>query len=326
MRRRSRPVSSRCFRFALAWLALATCGAAPAAGQGPLIVLSRDQPEYAEVAAGIQQSLAKQGTPARDSTIVTAADLERRLAEGREIRWPDLIVTVGTQAARLTARLNPPAPVLHTLLPRQAFDEMAKEYRLNASGAGRRHSAIFLDQPLSRQLDLMQAALPELRRVAVLLGPATAQLESELASAARQRNLTVSPKRLADAGGLIPALEDLLEGSDALLALPDPLVYQSRTIHYLLITTYRQKVPVVGFSKALVEAGALLGVYSTPAQIGRQAGEIAQQALSHPGRALPPPRHPKYFTIAVNRRVAASLGIPIEDEQTLLDRLLGHTE
>ena len=120
-------------------------------------------------------------------------------------------------------------------------------------------------------------------------------------------------------------MRDLLENSDVLLSLPDPLVFNSGTIHHLLVATYHQKIPVIGFSRAFVEAGALLAVYSTPAQTGRQAAEIVQQVLRTPVRALPPPQYPKYFAIAVNRRVAASLGLEVPDEQTLLNRLLGHS-
>ena len=307
-------------KLVLALLVGQASGAGLAADKNVLVLLAREQPEYQEVAAGLRQTLAQTGQSIQVQ-VVTLPEGVRRLSEG--VETPDMIVTVGTQASRLTALQHTSVPVLHTLLPRQTYLELARD---RSHDRTRRHTAIYLDQPLRRQLNLIGFALPEHTRIAAILGPATMALETELATAARDRDLRLQTGRLSEPQELIPLLRDLLENSDVLLSLPDPLVFNSGTIHHLLVATYHRKIPVIGFSRAFVEAGALLAVYSTPAQTGRQAAEIVQQALRAPARALPPPQYPKYFAIAVNRRVAASLGLEVPDEQTLLNRLLDHSE
>jgi len=42
--------------------------------------------------------------------------------------------------------------------------------------------------------------------------------------------------------------------------------------------------------------------------------------------ALPPPQYPKYFSVGVNYQVARSLGLAIEDEAALLQRIKAGTE
>lgn len=109
----------------------------------------------------------------------------------------------------------------------------------------------------------------------------------------------------------MPALKRTLARSDAILALPNPLVYNPRTMKGILLTTYRHRVPLIGLSQAYVRAGAITAVDSTPAHIGTQLGEIlAGLARSPtPRPALPPPAFPRYYDVVVNPTVADSLGI-----------------
>jgi len=97
-------------------------------------------------------------------------------------------------------------------------------------------------------------------------------------------------------------------------------VFNSYSIQNVLLTAYRQHSPVVGFSAAYIRAGAILGLYSTPAQIGRQTAEMARAVLA--GAAVPPPQSPRYFEIGSNPQVARSLGIALEEPEALRARLL----
>jgi hypothetical protein len=60
----------------------------------------------------------------------------------------------------------------------------------------------------------------------------------------------------------------------------------------MLITAYRQRVPVVSYSPALVKAGAALGLYASPTQAGRQVVAMLKGAgsASSGGSAWPASR------------------------------------
>lgn len=75
---------------------------------------------------------------------------------------------------------------------------------------------------------------------------------------------------------------------------------------------------MMAFSPAYVRAGALLAVYSTPTQIGQQAGALARGVLL--GQPLGVPQYPLQFEISVNEHVARSLGLKLDADQ-LAERL-----
>lgn len=233
----------------------------------------------------------------------------------------DLIVAIGTYAMeQVSAETR--VPVLNILVPRQSYESS----RLRAKHDARQYSAIFLDQPLTRQLQLIKAALPNRDAVGVLLGPASQDRLKPLQQAAREQKLGVSAEQVRTEEDILPALKRLFISAEVLLALPDPLVFNKHTAQSLLLTSYRAQIPLIAYSKSYVSAGALAAVYSTPAQIGQQAAELLVRLAQAKTLALPPPQYPKYFSISVNYQVARSLGLSIESEAALLERIKAGTE
>ena len=289
-----------------------------------LVVLSDETASYQQVADEIRAGL----KPAREGRLRIDTVTAQRVASGAEValRGYELVVTVGLAAAKATiareGALAAPPPTLCLLIPRQSF-ELLVAPRVDVRE--RRVSAVFIDQPLSRQLDLLRVALPGRSRVGVVLGPNMPQLRSELSDASKERDLVLNIAEIPDSSGVYGALQRVLPGSDVLLALPDPVVFNSSTVYGLLLTTYRAQIPVVGFSEGLVKAGALLGLFSTAQQIGKQGVEIADHVLAG-DVMLPPPQYPRYFTVRVNNTVARSLGISLPDETALGAALITRSE
>lgn len=237
---------------------------------------------------------------------------------------PDLIVTVGVAAFDATlhwlagkSEAWERVPVLATLLPLAAFDLQLAQ---GAAGGRRPLSAAVLDQPIGRQMALLKRALPDRRRVGVLLGPQTRPLLGMLQKEAGARGLTLMAGTAGRAGEeLYPALKAVLEEADVILAQPDPAIFHSANLQNILLTTYRARVPLVAFSAAYVKAGAVLAIYSTPAQVARRAADMVRHWMG--GRGLPPPQMPREFAVSLNARVAASLGLPLDDAAAIAEDL-----
>jgi ABC-type uncharacterized transport system substrate-binding protein len=273
------------------------------------VVLSDPGGAYAETAALLRAEL----SPRVDLRIVARQDLPP--AESR----PQLIVTLGATALRevLERSLADPAlarvPVLAALLPRASYEALVSRPRPGLS-------AIFLDQPVGRYLDLLQLAMPERRRVGVVLGPESASLAPALAKAAAARGLRLVTTQMAgDAAEIYPALMEVLADADVLLALPDNKVFNAGTLQNILITTYRQRIPMVAFAAGYVTAGATLALHVQPAQAGQQVVATVRGFLA--GRGLPPPQLAADFSVAVNERVARSLGVAAGDPAALAEAL-----
>jgi len=113
----------------------------------------------------------------------------------------------------------------------------------------------------------------------------------------------------------------LLVHSDVFLSLPDPGIYNRHTISSILLTTYRYRVPLIGFSKSSVRAGALAAVYSSAQQIARQTATTIPLWLTNTGHYATKISYPEQFSVAINKQVARSLGIDMPDGSSITQRL-----
>lgn len=320
MRGASAIATRRAWRAALLLLCLAC---APSASAQVLAVMSDGSAGYEGVVDALRGGLAGQ----RDGKLRIDTVTVARLGDVDAGAWSryELVVTVGLAAAQAAVpRENASGggpPLLALLIPRQSFERLAAANP--AATRDHRLSAVFIDQPLARQVELLRLALPERKRVGVVLGPSSQGLVGELQAQTRRKALELASATVADRSALYPALQDLIPRSDLLLLLPDPVAINADTVYGLLLTTYRAGVPVVGFSEGLLNAGALVSLFSTAQQQGVQGAEIARRWLAHDG-ALPEPQYPEQFTVRVNGSVARSLGLNLPSEQELHDALAAH--
>jgi ABC-type uncharacterized transport system substrate-binding protein len=224
----------------------------------------------------------------------------------------DLYIAVGMKAADALASRD--IPVLSVLVPKAGYEK--SPHALTQRTVPR--SAIFLDQPMERQIEFLLTALPSTRHVGVLYSTPPPELPNV------RRLLADKKVRLHDisvggAQSLNDALESILSESDVLFVLADAGVYNAATIRNILLTSYRKQIPLVGISQAYVKAGALCAIYSTPDQIATQAADAIRQFSET--RKLPPNQYPKEFEVSVNLQVARSLDIPVQDAGRLRDEI-----
>jgi hypothetical protein len=275
------------------------------------VVLSDDSAPYQEVYQVIRAHL--------DDTPHEVARVYAESLSAASLNETRLAVAVGVRAAESLAALPNRPPVLAVLVPRSWY---AKTGRARLSDSGRRSvSAIYLDQPFERQVQLIRQAFPEVRRVGVLLGAEQGAMLDELGEVLRAHRLSLVSQTVTAEERLIGPLENVLSEADLLLAVPDPLVFNRNTAQSLFLTSYRYRAAVLGYSRSLTRAGALLSLHSSPAQIGRQTAEWVNSAIQGVAVRLPPPAHPEYFSISINEQVARSLGFVLPSEAVLEQRL-----
>lgn len=271
-----------------AWLLSMTLVYAGNVPQHIWVALAEEGGPYAEVAGVLRAEL-----PA--AAITTAS--WGALADSKESP-PDMIITVGHAAlegmlGRLAARgaAWEGIPIVATLLPRVSY-----RAELDNHPPGRRPvAALVLDQPVARQMALIRRALPNVRRVAVLPGPQTRPYLDALAREADARELKLVKAGSIDAPEhIFASLRAALETADVLLALPDTVVYNSASLQNILLTTYRAHVPLMAFSPAYVRDWRATG-------------------------RLPAEQMPHEFTVITNPKVAASLGMALDDATVITE-------
>jgi putative tryptophan/tyrosine transport system substrate-binding protein len=272
------------------------------------VVLSDPSPVYQEYANALRMEL-RRDLPNVDIQLVDGEQLA-----SRPLPDAQFVIGVGNRAAQIIMAREVKAPILLALLPKSAYDRIAAARRDD-----RHVSALFIDQPPQRYIDLVRTALPDAERVGMLAGPDSRDTVARLAQAARDRKLRPVQESVATEADIFPALQRMFGDGGVLMAVPDTTIFNSQTIPNILLSTYRFRVPVIGFSQAYVRAGALIALYSTPAQIGQQSADIARTVLN--GGALPSPQYPRLFTVGVNTHVARSLGLQVENETVVREKL-----
>lgn len=299
-----------CSAVVLAFLALAM----PSRAQAQVLaVLSEGTASYQAVVDELRARLGPAPGPRVDT--VTAAQLAARDAPA--LAGYRLLVPVGMAASQAVAArqlgVAEPVPTLCLLIPRRGFELVRTAWGTAYSD---RLSAVYIDQPLSRQLDLIRLALPERRQLGVVLGPTSRSSLEELRQLAGDRDLELNTALADDVQGVATALRALVAASDVMLLLPDAVATSADTVYGLMLTSYRAQVPVVGFSESLLNAGAMVSLYSTVRQQAGQAADIARRVVDH-GEPLPPAQSPARFTVGVNASVARSLGLHAASSEAL---------
>lgn len=304
---------SRTWFHLLAWLTCLWCVTPWAQAAGLVIVLSEPSAGYVQVLDVLLADLERAALPNSDVRVVLATDLGALDSAASE--RPRLWLTLGGDALALVLARGPRAPVIAALVPRVGFERILSD---SAVKAPQSVSALYLDQPFGRQLSLLRIALPASRRVGVLWGPESVVMQRSLTATMQTHGFEPVYGVVRTEGALFSGLKQALDDVDVLMAVADPLVFNSTTVSNILLATYRSRIPVLAFSPAYVRAGALLSLSSTPSQIGVQAAAMARFVLQ--GAGVPPSQYPDDYVVGVNDYVARSLGLVL-DGVALAERL-----
>jgi putative ABC transport system substrate-binding protein len=294
-------------RYLLCWMLCLTAGSVCAADIA--VVSSERTAGYMETLDSLVSELGKSNLPVTDVDLANGPGKSALFGSQR----PRAIVTLGSEALRQVLELDLRLPVLAVLIPRTAYERIVR-----GAAARANVSALYLDQPVSRQLDLIRIAFPAVHKVGVLWGDDSIAQQAAVNTMALGRGLTLIDRTVGRGRTVAGELNDVLDGAEVFLAVPDPQVFNPNTLSNVLMSTYRSRVPLVGFSPAYVRAGATLSLHSLPTQAGARAAVMVRQFLT--SGVLPASQYPLDFSIAVNERVARSLELSL-DANALTEQL-----
>ena len=232
----------------------------------------------------------------------------------------DLFVPIGQHALKETLKYSGDTPVLASLISKYDFDRVIRNRRHPENN---NIGAIYIDQPLSRHLLFSKLVLPNVNRFSFIINSDNKYYIDKLNSLDEESHRIGI---LNHGDNVIATLSHALKDADAIIAIPDPIIFNLRTTRRILLSTYRKRIPVIGFSESYVKAGALAAIYSTPEFIGKQTGEVISRFIkqdSSKNKSFYLPRtHAKYFSISINKRVSRSLGLPVINEDSLEEDIL----
>ncbi|NNJ96297.1 MAG: hypothetical protein HKP12_03985 [Gammaproteobacteria bacterium] len=182
-------------------------------------------------------------------------------------------------------------------------------------------SDLITEQPACKHLQLIRALNPRWTTIGVLSSINSAEATAELTICAIKYNLNLQLYAITDESDLLTTLETAVENNQVLLAIVDPLIYNSRTVKNILLTSYRHRKPVIGYSDSFVQAGAIAAVYTSPETAGDDAANILSDFFANNWQFNHTVHTPSGFEVSTNARVAASLDLALPDQRTIIRRI-----
>lgn len=241
--------------------------------------------------------------------------LDPELIQKLKKSQPLLLIAVGSNITRQLLEADINTPILSILMPENIAETLKKLYPKKTNW-----SSLLINQPLKRQFLLISAILGKNIRTGVILGPSTESEQQALKDAATITNHKLRIKKVTNPENLSNSINSLQRISDVLLTLPDPLIYNRKTIRGILLSSYRARLPIIGFSKSYVKAGAIAALYSKPRQISQQTTKIIRDYLKE-NSFKKVFYYPNSFSVALNNKVAHSLSIKLDKRNVIISRI-----
>lgn len=173
------------------------------------------------------------------------------------------------------------------------------------------------EEVLAKQLELLSAAVPQLKRVSVLMNsanPANGFFFSAMSLRATTLGLRLDRINVAAADELEKAIARAKGG--ALVVVGDPMFFQNRAS--ITDLAVRSQVPSVFGGREYVAAGGLMSYLSSNAWHWRTAASFVDKILKGAKPADIPVEQPTQFELVINVKTAKALGVTIP--QSLLAR------
>ncbi|CAA0104370.1 Uncharacterised protein [Zhongshania aliphaticivorans] len=180
-------------------------------------------------------------------------------------------------------------------------------------------SALFSDQPLSRQLSLIQAIFGnEVKKIGVAYKDE--RYENEISELTKiTESLTINKTKIVEKN-IIRSINKLIQSNDILIATSENDIFNSKTIRPILLSSYRHQTVIIGPTEGFVIAGALGTILSSPSQYADDLIAMINNYID--SNKLPPSQYPSKFKVKINYSVAESLGLIIDNEETLENIIL----
>ena len=239
---RQKNIGSNLRRFFVGSSLLVVALFANAAESPVYLLLSGERPYYEEVSAVFQEAFAEQF----DAPMVHVYGLDQTL----QIAPNSTLVAVGSKASELALRRFPDEDVLSLLMPAAAWDELCSRL----PGTGRR-AAVVIDQPLQRSVALAKLLVPSAKRVGAVFGSVSVASKPLLHNAVQRSGMELIYADLSIDDNPVGVLSPLVQQADLFITVADRAVFNKSVAKWLLYLSFRQKVPVIGFSLSYVKAG-----------------------------------------------------------------------
>jgi putative tryptophan/tyrosine transport system substrate-binding protein len=159
------------------------------------------------------------------------------------------------------------------------------------------------------------------RRIGIVYDPARTGWYVKLARvAAKQFGVELVVREVNNPRQAIGQLNSLQGAVDSVWILPDATALTMETLEAYFLFSQGESIPVISFTAAHLKLGALIALEMDRVDMGKQAGEMAQELLDGADTAGLPVASPRKVVIKLNDAVAKRLNYSSDLIQSLFKK------
>lgn len=271
---------NRTFLFWLtALLCLATWGDIAYAGSKHIVILkSDDMTATSRSVHGVRKMVGREHPDAEFHVLSVSHSPETdvQVVDSITTLKPRVIITVGSSATRLARDSFSDIPIVFCAVKYPVLSGFVASLDHpggNVTGAS-------LNIPTDIQFSYFKKIIPNITRLGVLYTSNTSDLIEPARAIATSQGITLVPVLVESNKDLPKALDSLASIVEGIWSVADPNLFSSKSTRYILLNALRKRIPFMGFSRNVVESGALFALDFDYKAVGFQAGEIANKILA----------------------------------------------
>lgn len=237
------------------------------------------------------------------------ADLDKGMSILKKVKSqkPDAIFSVGAEATFAAANSIKEIPVVFFML----FDP--ERYKLE----GENVTGVKLEIPLEEQIRKLREVMPEVKRIGTIYGEEkTKLLFDEIKPVLAGLGIELMAERISSPKDIPAAMDRLVPKMDAFWLVFDSVAVSSPRVvqEIILFQSLKNRIPVIGFNKWSVTAGALFCLYTDFEDVGIQAGKIVNRILKGEFPSSIPVESPENVKVFFNEKVMQRVGTKLKLE------------
>jgi ABC-type uncharacterized transport system substrate-binding protein len=261
------------------------------------IITSEESDVYHQAASALQTRI-REALPSLKLIVHSIDEFD-----DNSLMQDDLIVSIGNQGIVSLHQLNNKYPIIYSFSDQQALPKQDGNW-----------AATVTSQPIARMANVIAPLLSEQYKKQIIISYTDNNSRVENEADKLKNNPNIIPIMIRHGDKPAKDIEDKLFNAGALIAVNDDYIWQGENARWMLYQAYRYRVPVVGYSKKFLKAGALVSVYSTLEQITEktlqtikmwtQTGQLERKGMIYSN-----------FNIEFNKNIARALNMDVPHDQ-----------
>jgi putative ABC transport system substrate-binding protein len=171
---------------------------------------------------------------------------------------------------------------------------------------GKNVTGVKLEIPLEEQIRKLREVMPGVQKIGTIYGEEkTKLLLDEIKPILAGLGIELMVERISSPKDIPAAMDRLAPKMEAFWLVFDSVVVSSPRVvqEIILFQTLKNRIPVIGFNKWSVTAGALFCLYTDFEDIGIQAGKIVNRILKGEFPSSIPVESPENVKVLLNEKV-----------------------